>query len=51
MEITDDQKKLLDNLYYKLDEPSAYRGVNTLFSIAKSRDSTIQLDQVKQFLK
>lgn len=51
MEITSDQKNLLDNLYYKTDNPSSFRGINALYSAAEASDSTLKLKHIKEWLK
>jgi hypothetical protein len=51
MEITDEQQKILDTLYYTIDEPTAFRGVNVLYSAAKLKDPSLTLKHVREWLK
>ena len=42
--------KLLEELYFSLESPSAFSGVNNFYKVAKSRNPSITLENVKQFL-
>jgi hypothetical protein len=43
-------EKILRDIYYNLESPASYAGVNKILAEAKKKDESIKIDDVKKFL-